>query len=746
MALNSYQHVEDETAEGAGPVAPSMDGTAPILGTAQKCLADMLEGMGDAFCALDRNWRYTYFNQAAEAYFGKRRQTMLGKVIWEAAPWRDGADLRARCEQVMETGVPATFAMASARLPNRTCELRLFRYGDGLGIEFRDKTGESRTEEALRESETRLRLAINAGRLAVWEYDVVGRTLHPSRELRVLLGFRPDQNLTTQELQGRYHPEDRERLHMIAEKAISRGERHFDAEFRFCCGDGAWRWFLLRAEILFEKAAPIRMIGVLLDITDRKAVEDALRESEARLMAVADNIPLTMIYQIVSSRDGSQRKFVYISRSCLPVNGVAPEDVLKDPSILYKLVLPEYTPVLAAAEIAALRDLKPLDVEIAIQHAQSGEIRWCRLIWAPRLSSEDEVIWDGVQIDVTEHRRAEDAVRASEERLSRLLERMPVGVTLARIPTGEILFQNAMAVDLLGQKATFIQDPGEARFEAARRNGASCEGQESITQAILRGECVDQDEVIYHRADGRTINLVVNSTPVEGIGTETLAMSTFYDVTERTRAEEHLRLLINELNHRVKNTLATVQSLAAQSLREVRLADEGAALAAKGAFEERLFALARAHDILTRENWDTVSLVDLLRQAIAPYRGKMSGSDPFQLSGADIRLPPQTALSLSMAFHELSTNAVKHGALSKAGGRVEITWAERTLGGRLFLAIRWEERDGPIVSPPLRNGFGTRLLERGLARELNGDVHLCYEPTGVVCSIDFPLRTVLKPS
>ncbi|WP_414472896.1 PAS domain S-box protein [Microvirga sp. M2] len=741
MPLNSC-----ESPEGAAPAAHGLPGADFGPGTAEKRLADILEGMGDAFCALDRSWRYIDVNRAAAAYCGKPPDAMLGTTIWDAVPWTDGGDLRARCEQVLETGVPATFTTASARLPNRICEVRLFRYGDGLGVQFRDRTGESRTEEALRKSETRLRLAINAGRLAVWEYDVPGKVLHPSRELRMLLGFRPDQDLTPQELQNRYHPEDRERLRAIAEEAVSRGERHFDAEFRFCRGDGIWRWFLLRAEILFEKAVPVRMIGVLLDITDRKAVEDALRESEARLMAVADNIPLTMIYQIVSSRDGSQRKFVYVSRSCRPVNGVTSDDVMKDPSLLYKLVLPEYVPVLAAAEMAALRDLQPLDVEIAIRHARSGEIRWCRLIWAPRLSSEDEVIWDGVQIDVTEHRRAEDAVRASEERLRKLLERMPVGVILARLPTGDILFQNAMAVDLLGQRAAFLQDPGEARFEAMRRSGAPRKEQASVIRTILRGESVDQDEVVYRRADGRTISLVVSSAPVEGIGSETLAMSTFYDVTERTRAEEHLRLLINELNHRVKNTLATVQSLAAQSLREVRLSDEGTALAAKSAFEERLFALARAHDILTRENWDTVSLVDLLRQAIAPYQGRLTGSDPFRLSGADIRLPPQTALSLSMAFHELSTNAVKHGALSKPGGRVEITWTERPSGDRPRLAIRWEERDGPVVSPPLRNGFGTRLLERGLARELNGDVRLCYAPTGVVCSIDFPLRTLPKTS
>ncbi|MXQ11262.1 PAS domain-containing sensor histidine kinase [Microvirga makkahensis] len=724
-----------------------MHGIAVGKGKAERCLTDVLEGMGDAFCALDRKWRYTYVNRAAEVHFGQPQEAMLGRTIWEAFPWTSGSACRDRYEDTMKTGLPSTFETASMRHPDRTYEVHLFRYDDGLGVRFRNKTDERRTEEALRTSEARLRLALTAGRLAVWEYDIGTGILHPSRELKVLLGFHPDHDLTTRELQDRHHPEDRQRLHAAVQEAASRGERHFEAEFRFCCGDAAWRWFLLRAEILFEKETPIRMIGVLLDITDRKTVEDALRESEARLMAVADNIPLTMIYQIVSSRDGSERRFVYISRSCLPVNGVSPEDVLRDPTLLYRLVLPDYVPVLAEAEIAALRDLKPLDVEIAIRHAQSGETRWCRLIWAPRLSSDDQVIWDGVQIDVTEHRRAENAVRASEERLRMLLERMPVGVTLARIPSGEILFQNAMSVGLLGPKTTFMEGGTESGFGAVRRNGAAAyDEQESITRAILRGDFVDRDEVIYHRADGRVVHLAVNSAPVEGIGSDALAMSTFYDVTERTRAEEHLRLLINELNHRVKNTLATVQSLAAQSLRDVRLSDEGAALAAKGAFEERIFALARAHDVLTQENWESVGLMDILRQATAPYRERLDGNGPFILSGADIRLPPQTALSLSMAFHELSTNAVKHGALSHPGGFVRITWAERTSDDRPYLGIRWEEHGGPAVSPPARKGFGTRLLERGLARELDGEVHLRYEPTGVVCLIDFPLGGMSKPS
>lgn len=207
------------------------------------------------------------------------------------------------------------------------------------------------------------------------------------------------------------------------------------------------------------------------------------------------------------------------------------------------------------------------------------------------------------------------------------------------------------------------------------------------------------------------------------------------DITDAKSAEEHQLLLIHELNHRVKNTLATVQSIAGQSLRGLEGAE---AAAARAAFEARLLALARVHDVLTRESWEGAELSAVVADAIRPLESGDGRPSRFAVDGPALRLPPRLALSIAMALHELGTNAVKYGALSTDDGRVAISWTVRW-ESETRLALRWAESGGPPVRKPTRTGFGSRLIERSLARELAGEVKLGYEPTGVVCTIDAPV-------
>lgn len=199
------------------------------------------------------------------------------------------------------------------------------------------------------------------------------------------------------------------------------------------------------------------------------------------------------------------------------------------------------------------------------------------------------------------------------------------------------------------------------------------------------------------------------------------------------RGAEHQRLLIDELNHRVKNTLATVQSIAAQTLRNAATTEAG-----REALETRLLALSRAHDVLTRENWEGANLSDVVAQAIAPYDPEAGGR--FQVGGPDVRLSPRMSLALAMAFQELATNAVKYGALSSRTGHVEIAWAkfDRDLSPQLIL--NWSEVGGPPVEVPKRRGFGSRLIERNLARDLDGTVEINFLPSGVVCRVNAPIN------
>jgi two-component sensor histidine kinase len=193
-------------------------------------------------------------------------------------------------------------------------------------------------------------------------------------------------------------------------------------------------------------------------------------------------------------------------------------------------------------------------------------------------------------------------------------------------------------------------------------------------------------------------------------------------------AQRHQRLLINELNHRVKNTLSIIQSIAMQTLR-----DDDVPPALREAFVARLLALADAHDILTAENWDGAELGEVLAKAVEIHRDRMS------MAGPAIRLEPKSAIAFAMAAHELATNASEYGALSNDEGHVDVIWDLTGPADAPALQVRWIERGGPPVRPPTSRGFGSRLIERGLASELDGSARIDFKLEGVVCTIVAPL-------
>jgi two-component sensor histidine kinase len=197
------------------------------------------------------------------------------------------------------------------------------------------------------------------------------------------------------------------------------------------------------------------------------------------------------------------------------------------------------------------------------------------------------------------------------------------------------------------------------------------------------------------------------------------------------RYERHLQLVVAELNHRVKNTLSIVQSFAHQSLK-----NSGSAEEAGKAFEGRLTALASAHAILTRENWDTVNLTDLIADSLDVHNDT---GTRIAIDGPEIPVSPKTAITLAMTLHELATNSMKYGALSVPDGYVRVRW--RSEDGEFVL--EWKECDGPATSEPRRKGFGTRMLTRALASELGGRARLDFEPDGLRYLIAAPARAEL---
>ncbi|MBM1174427.1 sensor histidine kinase [Microvirga arabica] len=210
-----------------------------------------------------------------------------------------------------------------------------------------------------------------------------------------------------------------------------------------------------------------------------------------------------------------------------------------------------------------------------------------------------------------------------------------------------------------------------------------------------------------------------------------------YDITDRKRAEEQRQLLMQELAHRVKNTLAMVQAISTQTMRSAASLEEAGTI-----FGERLTALARANDTLLQENWSSASIRVIVEGAIQSH----NDHGRIHCSGPDIRLGPKAALALSLALHELCTNAAKYGALSMETGQVEITWHVAGDKDAALFRFRWQESGGPPVKAPERKGFGSRLIERSLAGSFGGQAGIRYEPTGIVWSIETPLSALQEPS
>ncbi|WP_262029945.1 sensor histidine kinase [Microvirga sp. Mcv34] len=455
--------------------APADDREWP-LHVSERKLRQIADHLPALVAYVDRDQRYRFNNRAYETWVGRTPESLYGLHIWEAVGTPAYERTRPYIEAVLsgqraahEWWAPFLTGMRYVRseyIPDRAEDGRIV----GFYVLASDLTETKLSQAALADSEARLRLAIDAGRMAVWEVETATDKVSASPELNRLLGFPPSIALSTDDVRSRYYPGEQERLRAVARDALSRGDRHVETELRIVWPDGSLHWLLLRAELQDVKnGLPARTLGVALDVTEMK------------------------------------------------------------------------------------------------------------------------------------------------------------------------------------------------------------------------------------------------------------------------KAEEHQRLLINELNHRVKNTLATVQSIASQSLRNA-----GTAIEARDAVEGRLFALSRAHDVLTRENWDGANLCEVVRGAIAPFHS--DGHSRFDLHGPEMRLPPRIALAIAMAIQELGTNALKYGALSNETGRIGIDWSMTKPAGGHGLELVWTETGGPPVVEPSRRGFGTRLIERSLAQELHGDVVIAFAPTGVVCTIHASLN------
>ena len=367
-----------------------------------------------------------------------------------------------------------------------------------------------------------------------------------------------------------------------------------------------------------------------------------------------------------------------------------------------------------------------------ITRADTGEERWLVAHGGATFSDASEtarpISYVGTLQDVTD-----------EIRLEQSLEDERVRLTLA-LAAGELaiweLDPRSNAITVSGELNRLYRFPEDAHprmeeYTALYAPGEVDRVQAEVVATLASGDTSIRYEAKHQWPDGLVKWIGVRAqvmldprdkSPIRVIG---VAM----DVTERHLAEERMLTTTRELQHRVKNTLTVVQAIATQTFRSTKTKEDGLA-----AFSGRLQALASATELITRGNWVTVDIRDIVAEITQPYR--VDRSERFRISGEPTLINSGDATSLGMALHELCTNALKYGALSTEAGSVAIDWSRNDDG---WLHLRWQEQDGPAVSPAHGTGFGTRLLTRGLFDAGTGSVDLEFAPSGVVCDIRLSL-------
>ncbi|HEY9235412.1 MULTISPECIES: sensor histidine kinase [Phenylobacterium] len=328
--------------------------------------------------------------------------------------------------------------------------------------------------------------------------------------------------------------------------------------------------------------------------------------------------------------------------------------------------------------------------------------------------------------DVTDLRQARDMLRARQGWSRRVVEAAPIALCQTDAD-GVLLGFNPAAVELWGREPRIGKDRWCGAYKLYEPDGAPMPLDRSpIAMALKERRQISAAEVIFERPDGGKGAFLAYSTPLFSPGGELAgAINIMIDITERKRAEDLQKTLLDELNHRVKNTLATVQSLAAHSFHDV-----GDPAGMRQAFEARLMALSGAHNRLAEQRWEAADLGDLVAGVLAPY-----GDEAILCEGPQARLSTRASVTFAMVLHELATNAATYGALSEPQGRLLVHWSRQA--GSILL--EWRESRGPPVREPDHSGFGLRFIRRAVERELAGDVSFDFAPIGFKCRISAPI-------
>ncbi|MBC4018923.1 PAS domain-containing sensor histidine kinase [Siccirubricoccus deserti] len=583
---------------------------------------------------------------------------------------------------------------------------------------FQDISAHKALEEELRRRNRDLEDFFENSAVCLHIVNSDGIILRANQAELALLGYSPEEYI------GRHITEfhaDQATIDDILRR-LSRKERLDRYPARLRAKDGSIRHVLITSNSRFDDGRFVSTRCFTVDVTELREADDARRQSDERLAATYE---AAMVGIAEVDEHG---RYMRVNDALCNILGRSREQLLA--TNLLELTHPEHRACEAEhygkqvrGELANYaiekRVVRPdgsivhLDVSSSSVRDRNGRFRY------------------GVRImqDVTERKRMQDEIQANERRLRELLEAVPAAIYTTD-SEGRITFYNQAAVELAGREPVLGHDRWCVTWKLYWPDGTPLPHDQCPMATTLReNRAVRGSEAIAERPDGSRVFVIPYPTPLrDAEGRLVGAINMLVDITDRKNAEARQKVLIDELNHRVKNSLATVQSLAAQSARH---ASDLQDFSTK--FEARVLSLAKAHDLLTKSNWISVPLETLLRDIIAPYS---SGEDRSRIGGPALELNPRAALSLTMVLNELATNAAKYGSLEAPSGTLSVRW---DVSPENTLALEWLEQGGRRVNEPSRRGFGTRLIRRCIERDLEGSVDLRFEETGVRCLMAMPL-------
>jgi PAS domain S-box-containing protein len=716
-------------------------------------LRTVLESTTDGVVVLDPQWRLLYLNGRARLQLGGEGDA-VGRVLPESYPgWAQGVFAHTWRRAIDERRPQRITAFHPAM--GRWISADAYPSAEGLTIFFRDVSAERAAETALRENEALLKAVLDNVPVGVVVAEAPsGRMILANRRTGEILRTPPQlsPSVASYAQDWEWYHSDGQRMQgeeMPLAQALARGMPAV-GEFHARRGDGALGWVRVSASTVRDAQGKVTgAVAAITDIDATRRATEQVRESEQRFRTLAETIP-----QIVWSahRDG---EVDYVNPRLRDFTGLSVADAQR---MLPQIVHPEDQRRAERAWRRARRLGEPFSAELRLKRADEGW-RWCVARALPVRGPDGAIHrWIGTVTDVTDmvetrealarqvaaHAasreaavRAAAALAASESRFRRFAEASPDvmwmtdsgGVTpefvspaferIWGVPQEAILSNPQLWVDT-------VHPADKDRVRTAR-------------EASLHDGTFDVEYRILRPDGGMRWIRDVGFPILDAQGGVSRRGGLARDITGAKAAEARQVLLLGELNHRVKNTLATVHSLALQTARTNGNASE-ALLRFLEDFQARLMALSRGHDLLTARTWRGATLEEAAKAALSPWqplpgqRGEEAAR--LRLNGPPVWLAPKQALGLALAMHELATNAAKHGALSRSEGSILISWHEEEDG---LVELRWQEQGGPPVQPPRRRGFGSRMLERGLPAELGpgSSVAMDYAEAGFAATIRF---------